>query len=451
MKQILWFRRDLRITDNELLAYAKGEVLPLFIFDSNILNKLPKDDKRVSLIYHHVLKLKEKLQSIHLDLAIFYGKPQKIFQKLKREGYTKVLCGIDHDAYAIARDKEIETIIPMQRFNNSFLINPHEHLNQSNLPYKVFTPFYKSLDWLWNATQLDVVKGNDTLKLVAYNYVIIPRLEEMGFIQQTLPAFVYEEPQSLLVKLIAKLDQYDLQRDFFAKEGTSRLSVHLRFGLLSPKEFFNNIRPYGNSQTVIRQLFFREFYNYLLYHFPHTEFKNQKPIEIQWDNNKNNFEKWCLGETGVPIIDAAMQHLNTTGMMHNRLRMIVASYLTKNLLIDWRWGENYFAQKLLDYEASSNIASWQWAASTGSDAVPYFRVFNPYTQSEKFDKQGLFIRSVLKALENIDPKLLHKENAVQSDLFINYPASLVSIKASRQKAIETFKDANHTKVCYENV
>lgn len=451
MKQILWFRRDLRVTDNELLAYAKGEVLPIFIFDTNMLNNLAQEDKRVTFIYDSVMKLKKELQNIHLDLAIFYGEPKAIFQQLTTEGFTEVLCGIDHDAYAIKCDKEIEKIIPIQRFNNSFLINPNEHLNQSHLPYKVFTPFYKSLDWLWSANKLEVSMPNTKLILVPYQTISTLTLEEMGFIRQTLPKFLYESPKKLLTRLINKLENYQIDRDFFTKEGTSQLSVHLRFGLLSPKEFFNSIRPYAKSQAVIRQLFFREFYNYLLYHFPHTEFQNQKTIEVQWDNNKENFEKWCLGKTGVPIVDAAMQHLNATGCMHNRLRMIVASYLTKNLLIDWRWGEKYFAQKLLDYEASSNIASWQWAASTGSDAVPYFRIFNPYTQSEKFDKEGIFISSVLKELKNIDTRLLHKENGVQSDLFTNYPPSLVSIKASRQRAIEAFKEANHTKESYESV
>jgi deoxyribodipyrimidine photo-lyase len=451
MKQILWFRRDLRITDNELLASARGEVLPIFIFDTNILDKLAQEDKRVTFIYDSVMKLKEELQSIDFDLAIFYGEPKAIFQQLKSEGFSEVLCGIDHDDYAIKRDKEIEALMPMQRFNNSFLINPNEHLNQSHLPYKVFTPFYKSLDWLWSAHKLEVSTPNLKLTLATYQTTSTPTLEEMGFIRQMLPKFLYESPKELLTRLINKLENYQIDRDFFAKEGTSQLSVHLRFGLLSPKEFFNSIRPYAKSQAVIRQLFFREFYNYLLYHFPDTEFENQKPIKIQWDNNKENFKKWCLGQTGVPIVDAAMQHLNATGLMHNRLRMIVASYLTKNLLIDWRWGENYFAQKLLDYEASSNIASWQWAASTGSDAVPYFRIFNPYTQSEKFDKDGIFIRSIIKELEHVDSKLLHKENGVQSDLFTNYPSSLISIKTSRQRAIEAFKEANHTKESYESV
>ncbi|PUE63314.1 FAD-binding domain-containing protein, partial [Arcobacter caeni] len=184
-----------------------------------------------------------------------------------------------------------------------------------------------------------------------------------------------------------------------------------------------------------------EFYNYILFHFPNSESKNFNGINISWNENEDDFQKWCEGKTGVPIIDAAMIHLNKTGLMHNRLRMIVASFLTKNLFVDWKKGEKYFALKLLDYEVSSNIGSWQWAASTGADAAPYFRVFNPYTQSSKFDKDGLFIKSVIKELEEVDPKLFHIENALSSNLFFNYPKSIVDISLSRKRAIENFKRA----------
>jgi deoxyribodipyrimidine photo-lyase len=445
MKQVVWFRRDLRITDNELLTYAKGEVLPIFIFDTNILSKLSKDDTRVTFIYHAVLRLKKELQNIALDLAIFHGEPLAIFQQLKEQGFTEVLCGVDHDAYAKSRDHAIEAILPLRRFNTAFLIEPQEHLNQSQKPYKVFTPFYNSLHFLWESKSLETFQPNAKLKLTRFNITAPPTLEQIGFTEQALADFLEETPQRLLKKLITKLPNYEKERDAFAKNGTSQLSVHLRFGLLSPKEFFNTIRPYPKSEAVIRQLFFREFYNYLLYHFPHSEFENQKPITVQWENDEKTFQKWCRGETGVPIVDAAMQHFNSTGEMHNRLRMIVASFLTKNLLIDWRWGERYFASKLLDYDASANIASWQWAASTGSDAVPYFRIFNPYTQSEKFDKEGKFIFSVLKNLQGVEPKCLHQENGVQNSLFVNYPATVVPIKTSRLRAIERFKIANGTK------
>jgi len=444
MKQILWFRRDLRINDSAILAHAQNDVLPIFIFDTNILSKLKKEDKRLTFIYQNVLKLKKELQSIGLDLAIFYGDPQAIFSQLKKEGFDEVLCSIDHDHYAKNRDNSIEKIIPLRRFNDAFLIDPKEHLNQSHLPYKVFTPFYKSLAYLWESKAIGELKPAQNLRLIAFDYQSIPTLKSMGFREQTLPSFLKQSTQTRLSNFAQKLSHYQKDRDFFAlDDATTRLSIYLRFGLLSPKEFFNTLRPYPNSQAVIRQLFFREFYNYLLYHFPSSEFENYKPIDIEWSKNKEHFKKWCEGKTGVPIIDAGMQHLNKTGLMHNRLRMLVSSYLTKNLLINWKWGERYFAEKLLDYEASSNIASWQWASSTGSDAVPYFRLFNPYLQSAKFDKEGVFIKSVLPQLSHLDAKLLHKENGVQSNIFIDYPPQLVEIQSSRLKAIEVFKKAQY--------
>ncbi|CAA6807801.1 MAG: Deoxyribodipyrimidine photolyase (EC [uncultured Sulfurovum sp.] len=443
MRQILWFRRDLRVKDNAILAHAQGEVLPIFIFDTNILNKLPSNDKRVTFIYQSVLKLKKELQNLGLDLAIFYDEPQTVFKNLKTAGFTSALCSVDYDHYAKERDKKIEKILPLQRFTDSFLIHPKEVLNKSHLPYKVFTPFYNALHYLWEAHNIKAFECSKNLSLTHFDYPNIPTLQEMGFTKQLLPDFLMQNPHELLKNFTQSLNDYSQKRDFIALNGTSQMSVFLRFGLISPKEVFNTMRSYPQSQAYIRQLFFREFYNYLLYHFPKTQFENQKPIEVEWNNNKEHFKKWCKGETGVPIVDAAMQHLNTTGLMHNRLRMIVASYLTKNLLINWQWGEAYFAEKLLDYEASSNIASWQWAASTGSDAVPYFRIFNPYLQSAKFDKEGVFITLVLPWLKEVDAKRLHKENATQSDLFLNYPQQIVSIAQSRSRAIETFKKAHY--------
>ena len=447
MKQILWFRRDLRINDNAILAHAQGDILPLFIFDTHILDPLPNNDKRLTFIYQSVLKLKKELQKIGLDLAILFGEPEKIFTRFKNERFNEVLCSIEHDHYAKTRDRAIEKIIPLRRFNDAFLIEPKEHLNQSNLPYKIFTPFYNTLAYLWESKAIGQLKPAQNLRLIAFDYQSIPTLEAMGFIEQTMPSFLKKSAQTLLANFTQKLPNYQKDRDFFAlDDATTKLSVHLRFGLLSPKEFFNTLRPYPNSQAVIRQLFFREFYNYLLYHFPSSQFENYKPIDIEWSDNKEHFKQWCEGNTGVPIVDAGMRHLNQTGLMHNRLRMIIASYLTKNLLIDWRWGERYFAKKLLDYEASSNIASWQWASSTGSDAVPYFRVFNPYLQSSKFDKKGIFIKSILPQLAHLDTKLFHKENGVQSNIFVNYPHQLVEIQSSRLRAIEVFKKAQYANV-----
>ena len=438
MKQIIWFRRDLRIEDSAILHYANGEVLPIFIFDSNILSKLRYDDKRVSFIYKSVLLLKKKLQKINLDLAIYYGEPIEIFKNLKKIGFEKILCSVDFDSYSKNRDKEIEKILPISRYIDSFLLNPKEHLKKNCTPYVMFTPYYNSLSLISQSNHIEEYQVSKKIKLYKYDYTNAPNLEQMNFIEQNLPSFLSEDVYTLLENFKDILQNYSKNRDFFSKNGTSNLSVHLRFGIISVKQVFNYIKSLHlkNSDVFIRQLFWREFYNYLLYHFPHSEFENFKDININWRNNKQEFKMWCEGRTGIYIIDAAMQHLNKTGLMHNRLRMIVASFLTKNLLIDWRWGEKYFAEKLLDYETSTNIGSWQWAASTGADSVPYFRIFNPYTQSQKFDKDGTFIKNIIPESKNIESKLFHIES-------IN---AIIDIKSSRQRAINIFKYSKNSNI-----
>lgn len=443
MKQILWFRRDLRVNDNAILANSKGEVFPIFIFDRNILDNLPKEDKRVTFIYRSVLKLKEDLKALGLDLKIFYGEPKNIFEKLKGD-FNEVLCSCDFDSYALNRDKQIESIISLKRFYDSFLIDPSNILKSDKTPYKVFTPFYNSLKPLWESDHIKENTLSQDIKLFKYDYSTIPSLEELGFKRQELPKSLDKSAFELLEEFKDKISSYKEKRDFFYIDATSNISVHLRFGLISPKQVFNFIKKYPNSDFFIRELFWREFYNYILYHYPYSQFENFNGLQIKWEDDMQKFKAWCEGETGVPIIDAAMRYLNQTGTMHNRLRMVTASFLTKNLFLPWQWGERYFALKLLDYEASSNIGSWQWSASTGADSVPYFRVFNPYLQSEKFDKEGIFIKSVIDELNDMDPKLFHKQNGVQNSLFVNYPKSIVDIKQSKDEAIQRFKYAKRT-------
>jgi len=445
MKQILWFRRDLRIEDNAILSNATGEVLPIFIFDKNILDKLDKDDKRVSFIYKSVLQLKEKLKSLDLELAIFYDEPINVFKKLQENDFDEVLCSVDFDEYSKQRDKQIEDIIPMKRYIDSFILNPAHHLKKDNTPYKVFTPFYKSLQMITESLKIKEYTYNHNVNKIDFDYEFIPTLNQLGFNEQELPSFLEKDACEVLAEFEDKIDNYQNDRDYFYKDASSKISVHLRFGLISPKQVFNYFKSINSSgsEFFIREIFWREFYNYILFHFPLSERKNFNGIEIQWNENIEDFENWCEGKTGVPIIDAAMIHFNNTGLMHNRLRMVVASFLTKNLFVDWKKGEEYFAKKLLDYEASSNIGSWQWSASTGADASPYFRIFNPYLQSKKFDKDGFFIKSVITEFENIDSKLFHIENGVQSNLFVEYPKSIVDIKLSREYAIHKFKKAKN--------
>ena len=449
MKQVLWFRRDLRVVDSEILANAKDEVLPIFIFDKNILNKLPKDDKRVTFIYKTVLELKENLQKIGLDLAIFYANPKDVFIDLKNQGFDEVLTSIDFDIYAKTRDEECEKILPIKRYTDSFLIYPNDVLKADKTPYKVFTAFYNSLEFLHSSNNIKEFETPKNLKKSKFDYSFIPTLNDLGLKKQDLPDFLYKSADELIDIFSKKIENYQENRDYFYLDASSNLSVHLRFGLISPRTLFNKIKrlnaPKKQIDFFIRELFWREFYNYILYHFPKSQFENLNSIKVNWNQNEDDFKNWCEGNTGVPIIDASMRYLNQTGLMHNRLRMVTSSYLTKNLLIDWRKGEEYFALKLLDYEASSNIGSWQWAASTGVDAVPYFRVFNPYLQSKKFDKDAIFIKTVLKDLKDISPKVIHTENSVQEDIFLNYPRQIVGINYSRNRAIMEFKRANNDK------
>lgn len=440
MRQILWFRRDLRITDNALLANGLEEVLPIFIFDKHILSKLPKEDKRVSFLVQSVQNLKKKLKRIGLDLAVFYDTPENVFKRLKND-FDEVLCSIDFDEYAQKRDEAIEKIIPMKRFIDSFILDPREHHKSDGTPYKMFTPFYKSLNFLTQAKQLETAQRNKKLKLYAFEYNDVPSFKELGFIKTTLPNYLTYDVSTAINAFKQKIEGYEKNRDFFFLDATSSLSVFLRFGIVSPKEVFNHFRPLKESETFIKELFWREFYNVILFHFPLSQWENFNQKVIQWNENEEDFNAWCKGETGVPLVDAAMKHLNRTGEMHNRLRMITASFLTKNLLVDWRKGERYFALKLLDYEASSNIGSWQWSASTGADAVPYFRIFNPYTQSKKFDKEGLFIKSVFPQFKEVDPKYFHRENGVQMHTSIPYSKLIARIHSSRQRVIQRFKQA----------
>lgn len=443
MKEILWFRRDLRLEDNAILAHAKKDVLPIFIFDSTILEKLPKEDKRVSFLYKSVMQFKEQLQTVGLDLAIFYGKPKAIFEKLKEDGFTKILCSVDFDSYAKKRDKEIESVLPLKRFLDAFILDPNEHLKKDKTPYKMFTPFYKSVKPIWESSYIETYERNQNLKKVEFDYHTFPTLAQLGFEEQTLPSFLRNSPKKVLEEFKTRIDEYEESRDYFYQNGTSNLSVFLRFGLISPKQVFNYVRqlkPSAGVECFIKELFWREFYNYILFHFPKSEFENFNGTNLSWKNSDEVFQKWVNAQTGVPLIDAAMLHLNQTGLMHNRLRMIVASFATKNLLIPWKRCEEYFALKLLDYETSSNVGSWQWAASTGADSVPYFRVFNPYLQSKKFDKKGIFITSVLAQLKEVDAKLLHVENGLVNETLIDYPKPIVSIEFSRKRAIAFYRD-----------
>lgn len=423
---IFWFRRDLRLEDNTALFYALSEnidVQPIFIFDDLIVDKLPSPyDKRVVFIYETLKKLKAELNKLQSDLLIFKGKPIDIFKQLTQKYSIKsVYINHDYEPYARKRDNEIaafltEKNISFNSFKDQVIFEKNEVLKADKKPYTVFTPYMKRWKANYQSTPLLYYSIKNHLKNFRHlkSSSILP-LENIGF-KATEEAFPTNEIKSEIIK------NYAQNRDIPSINGTSRLSIHLRFGTISIRKLVAIAQKL--SETYLNELIWREFYMMILWHFPYVEqqaFK-KKYNQVIWQNNEQEFRLWCEGKTGYPIVDAGMHELNQTGFMHNRLRMITASFLTKHLLIDWRWGETYFAQKLLDYELASNNGGWQWAASTGCDAVPYFRIFNPWRQTQRFDPKEKYIKHWLPNFNKL-----------------TYTKPIVEHAFARQRAIERFK------------
>jgi deoxyribodipyrimidine photo-lyase len=393
---IFWFRRDLRLHDNAGLFHALEQgkpVLPVFIFDRNILDELEeRTDRRVEFIFQSLLEIQKKLIVAGSTLDVRFGYPEEIWRQLINEyPVSAVYTNHDYEAYALKRDTEItgflnEKGISFHSFKDQVIFEKNEIIKYDGKPYTVFTPYarkWKSLLNKFNVTSYPVEKYiSNLLKQQAKG---IPSLKEMNFkpCDQPFPGKSWHE------KVIKN---YKAQRDLPALAGTSRLSVHLRFGTISIRELVRETRK--QSETFLNELIWREFYQMILWHFPYVVSRAFKPQydKIRWRNNEKEFDAWCKGQTGYPMVDAGMRELNETGFMHNRVRMIVASFLCKHLLIDWRWGEAFFAKKLLDFDLASNNGNWQWAAGSGCDAAPYFRIFNPYLQTKKFDPELKYIR-----------------------------------------------------------
>ncbi len=393
---ICWFRRDLRLHDNAALYHALKEgipVVPVFIFDRSILDKLEdKQDRRVEFIHLAITAMQQQLQQLGSSMEVYYGFPADVFQQLANKySIKKVFTNHDYEPYAKERDVAIQQQlnaagISFHTYKDQVIFEKDEVLKDDGKPYTVFTPYSRK----WKAKLNDFYLKSYSVEKYNKNFYqqpsqSIPSLTEMGFTATGLPF-----PSAATKKEIIK--QYKEQRDFPAIEGTSRLSVHLRFGTISIRELAT--QALGLSEGFLNELIWRDFYQMIIHWFPHSaknSFKTQYDC-IQWEHNEVHFKAWCEGKTGYPIVDAGMRELNATGYMHNRVRMIVASFLTKHLLIDWRLGEGYFAEKLMDFELASNSGGWQWAAGCGCDAAPYFRVFNPTTQQEKFDKQFEYIK-----------------------------------------------------------
>lgn len=425
---LFWFRRDLRLDDNAGLYYALKKdlpVLPIFIFDENILNKLEdKKDARVEFIHQAILNLNERLKGLGSSIKVFRSSPDKVFKNLiKTYDIEHVYTNHDYEPYANERDNIIKQLLEQNNigfgtFKDQCIFEKDEVIKDDGKPYTVFTPY--SRKWKLRLTDFHVKPYpnekyfSNFIKTKSFD---IPTLKDLGFEKSGL-----EFPSTTISKSI--VTNYKEQRDFPAIKGTSKLSVHLRFGTVSIRALAKQALLL--NETWLNELIWRDFYMMILYHFPHAAKNSFKPQydRIEWRNNESEFKAWCEGKTGFPIVDAGMRELNATGFMHNRVRMIVASFLVKDLLIDWRWGESYFAKKLLDFDLSANNGGWQWAAGSGCDAAPYFRVFNPTEQTKKFDPKYEYIK---KWVPEFNTPL--------------YPKPIVDHSVARARVLSVYKEA----------
>ena len=425
---IFWFRRDLRLHDNVALfnALKSGEkVLPIFIFDTSILDKLPKNDARVSFIIKELRSMNEHLKSFDASIDILHGKPIEVFESLiKKYQIASVFTNQDYEPYAIRRDQEILELLKSENISfNSFkdqvIFEKNEITKKDGNPYVVYTPYSKK--WIEAYEQINHIhySSEDLLsQLYTQSKAKELTLEELGFKETNTPIKNYIFNSRII-------NEYEETRNFPALDNTSKLGPHLRFGTVSVRQMVSRAEEQENK-TFLKELIWREFFMQILWHFPHTHKDSFKPKydRIVWRNNEDDFKKWCNGTTGYPMVDAGMRQLNNTGFMHNRVRMLVGSFLCKHLLIDWRWGEAYFAEKLHDYEMSSNVGNWQWVAGTGVDASPYFRIFNPTSQIKKFDKDFSYIRKWVPDFQEL-----------------TYPSPMVDHKFARERCLRTYKEA----------
>lgn len=418
---IFWFRRDLRTEDNTALNEAlasKLPVLPVFIFDTSIIDELPSSDPRISFIYHSLQKINYEFSGYGSSLLIVKDSPLSAFNKLVSD-YTidTVFFNRDYEPYAISRDRQIADLLDARGIKtvtckDQVIFEKDELVKTDGLPYTVFTPYSKK--WLQAFNNLNLgAEKKATFDNLLEIQAVFPSLQSLGFELSAIKVRHFD---------LSVIDNYDKYRNYPAEDRTSYLSPHLRFGTISIRKIVRLAAE--RNMVFMNELIWREFFMQILFHFPSVVTDNFKAAYnfIEWRNNEKEFEAWCRGETGYPLVDAGMRQLSQTGYMHNRVRMVVAGFLCKHLLIDWRLGEAWFAQKLLDYELSSNNGNWQWAAGTGCDAVPYFRVFNPDIQQSKFDPDGIYI----KKWTGDDGKSA-------------YPPKIVDHTFARNRAVETYK------------
>lgn len=418
---IFWFRRDLRLHDNTGLAKALNgayPVLPLFIFDEQILKELPNDDPRVQFIHQQLDTINSELEKKGSGLLIRKGNPIDIWKMLFKEyQIAEIYTNRDYEPYALERDQQIQDISEQNNaqfftFKDQVIFEKSEVVKDDGNPYTVYTPFKNK--WLQRYKDEGIPEeSTNNFENLLQSTFEFPTLSKIGFQESTISVPDYS---------LKGLENYEEVRDFPAVDGTSSLSTHLRFGTVSPRDMVR--KALDINATFLSELIWREFFMQILFHFPKVVENNfrSKYDGIQWRNNEEEFNRWCEGNTGYPLVDAGMRELNATGLMHNRVRMVTASFLCKHLLIDWRWGEAYFAKKLLDYDLSANNGNWQWAAGTGCDASPYFRVFNPSSQLTKFDKNLEYVRKWVPEYEGF-----------------GYPEPMVEHKSARERALSEYK------------
>ncbi|GAA4272017.1 deoxyribodipyrimidine photo-lyase [Aquimarina gracilis] len=426
---VFWFRRDLRLDDNiGFLEALKSDhpVLPIFIFDKDILDELPEDDARVTFIFDTLQRMRKELQDKrNSSIAIYYDSPKTVFKELIEDfNVQSVYTNRDYEPYAVQRDKEIKRLLDERNidfydFKDQVIFEKDEVVKADGNPYVVYTPYKNKWEEVFESSELKIHYTSQYLDNLIKN-TRLPNLSlsDIGFKKSAIQVPEYDVTPSLI-------QNYENTRNFPFKEGTSRLGPHLRFGTASVRKMIKKAIAEKND-TFLSELIWREFFMQILWHFPETKDKafRSKYDRIEWRNNEEEFEKWKRGKTGFPLVDAGMRQLNKTGYMHNRVRMLVASFLCKHLLIDWRWGEAYFAEKLLDYEMASNVGNWQWAAGSGVDAAPYFRIFNPTTQIKKFDKNKEYIK---QWIEEYDTD--------------HYPEKMVDHKEARERCLKVYKEA----------
>ncbi|MGB0293569.1 MAG: cryptochrome/photolyase family protein [Flavobacteriaceae bacterium] len=427
---VVWLRRDLRIEDNTALSNAlarEKNVQLLFIFDAAILDRLEKDDARVSFIFQQLHAINEKVREKGSSVLIRYGSPKDVFSELHQKiGLNSIYINHDYEPYAIGRDQKIADWAAQHeiQFNSSkdqVIFEKNDVLKDDGKPYVVFTPYKRK--WIQHFESLPKYTTNkecnwSNLRPLNADEHIISNLKDIGFESTTVALQEFD----LSLELI---ENYEAKRNFPAENGTSRIGVHLRFGTISIRKLVEKAYA-AKNHTFLSELIWREFFMQILWHFPYTIDQSFKPKydRIQWNNNPEDFERWKSGTTGYPLVDAGMRELNTSGYMHNRVRMLCASFLCKHLLIDWRWGEAYFASKLLDFELASNVGNWQWAAGSGVDAAPYFRIFNPESQIKKFDQRLKYISKWVPDFQEL-----------------TYPQPIVEHKWARERCLKVYKES----------